>query len=486
MSFNDQNASFSVNKSQSGSKYSYQYYSPTDVLGTITLAASAPTRTSWQLQSGSFMNLCRSFLVGDLVGAVAAAKETHQALLIDKPPIDRIRLLCNNVAIADISNADIFSKGSRMYCSRLEDYLANPPVLNTSGTLAASGHPCRFFQPAGVPLAANAANTRYAGYIDTNGKTTGTTASSTAGPLNAVLSNQVVLTSTQSAAPPTQAESIYTQMRLILGECWPDSFFGLDKTIYLPGIVTLEVYWCGYTQQTTNVAAANVATLESGGDISGLSITGLQLALAIEMDDGVKNKLREDFAKGYEMFIPYPINNGPTNLGASTQVTVSYPLNVGSGRALLRVWNMFSGAATNGLLSGNLVNVAGSRVTGIRTQLGQVYFQPGQILATNAAGGTNGYSTMYDFQRPLVKESALPEGERSFYRQFLHLDNFIDSEPIARNFNSKLERASGVPLFPQPVSYNIEVAKPAAAQILYQWFIMQKLLSITSTGVNVS
>lgn len=499
MSSNDQTASFSVNKSHSGSRYTLSYYTPSDYQGTVTLPASGSVKTSWQLQAGTFHNLCRSILVGNLVTGAQSAKDLFMGLLVDKPPVERVRLVVNSVPICEINDADIYSKITRMYCSKLSDYLCNPPVVNGADgdDITGQGNRCCFFQPAGIALAANAANTRYSGMIIINASgggaapyvytTSGSTSNGIEGPLNPFLGPQVVISSAKAADPPVAANGLFLPFKLELGQVWPDSYFGLDKTVLLPGIVTLEVYWAGMDRQ--GAQSATVATLAYNSNLPAGSIQNLQLGLAVEMSDDVKAKVRADFEKGYEMFIPFPINNGPTSLGTSTNITISYPLNIGNGRSLLRVWSTFSAAVSN-LGSGNTMNAGGVRVQSVWTQLGQTYLQPSALVVTDQTvngqvTGVNGNSTYYEHQLPLVRESALPEGERSFYRNFCHCDNFVDSEPIAKDFREKLSLASGVPLFPQAISYNMTIGKRNIADTLFQWFVLQKLLTIRSTGVSV-
>jgi hypothetical protein len=257
------------------------------------------------------------------------------------------------------------------------------------------------------------------------------------------------------------------------------SFFSVDKMIYSPSNIAIDVYWEGFSR--TFFEATAVADPATGAAaVTGAVLTNAQIQLCTEGNVNVASQIiQKTMSSGLSMPIGY-ISGIKQNLGQSTSQSLTLPLTAAYGKKILYVATAFfhntqllnvakihsrylNGATTNELASYN------SFINGV------------PILSP---AGFNGLiAEDYTEANKQYLEGSAIQSLRDYAYQWVHIDNF------AKVKICKLDPANvdGLDVLSQQANWQIQYNFVAStAYNHYVAVVGQKTMSITSQGAVVN
>lgn len=278
------------------------------------------------------------------------------------------------------------------------------------------------------------------------------------------------------------AQTLYRQCKLgfLL-----NTIFSLDKTLLFPEVLVLRVIynstklgWFGTSN--TNPVAGAAALVTTQGDIT---VTDLQLLLAIDQSQEVANSLAEKIKSGFSMMIPF-VHRYKNNLSSTSQ-SVSIRLNRGHGAVCKKIiHSMFANveAGSNTMFDhSNIGANAGLalKVAEYYTMLDNSRIQQINIRATLNEGED------YLYHKKMIKGSVLQNQEIYSYNWF-HCDSFenqiapIDNLPVDKN-----NLITGIDLSIERKWDFVGQTTINASHNHYTFVCVEKALSITPTMITV-
>jgi hypothetical protein len=256
------------------------------------------------------------------------------------------------------------------------------------------------------------------------------------------------------------------------------SFFAIDKMVYNPSNIAIDVYWEGYNKSVFEGDAAatpatNVAVVASS------VVSKAQINLCTEGNVNVASQvIQKVMSSGLSLPIGYI--SGIRQVGAGTSQSLTLPLTAAYGKKILYVATAFFDPAATANLSKIHSKYAGGGATNDLSTY-NTFINGVPILAP---AGFNGLTSEdYLIANKQYLEGSCIQTINDYAYQWLHIDNF------ARTKLCELDTAhvDGLDVLSQQANWQIQYTFATGAA--YQHYIAvvgQKTLSITSQGALVS
>lgn len=291
-----------------------------------------------------------------------------------------------------------------------------------------------------------------------------------------------------AAGPPVviPSQTLNVQFRL---SSIKNTIFALNKDLIFNEILVLRIIWGpvqGVGFATTAAYPGSVAGIAS---ITGITLSNLNLYLAVEQNLSIVNALRARAqGNGFSVLIDYVhpfIYNTGVNSNSGTNA-ISYKFNRGHGMRLKRIYHAVYnyGVATNASLSifahfNNANGVSGNIVATYYTMLDNQRIQQFNVDCTTA--------TDYLLNKHLLKGSPL-ESINVYQYNWFHVDSFDGMTLVEKNDNEEV----GLDLSLEKkwdwfATLPATLVFPGAFPLNYHTYaITQKLLTVSNAGITVT
>jgi hypothetical protein len=492
------------------------YYSYTKILqnnggNEVKLTASASQTSQFDIPSQVY-NLSKSFLRFDLIFPAIPADNTAGAtfrahkMLTKIPPIRRLSLMTRSGRmVADIPNFQHYWMLSKNLIVHKDDFANYPPtgvgqVLNqtsanaTATNSATNNGVCLFNNPCyagptqalasalqsnGVTILQGAANEDPEREIDSIKRQ----------PINTELQ---VITSTANASGAA-SETLALTCEFRFNKCG-FSFFSVNRDFYTTEALQLWVEWEGFDSFTFNSsglaaqAAAIAPTLRLPlSNSQPPSLVNLELYMAIEMNEGVRQSVMAKVATGgLAMTIPYTtvLMQG---LGNQASASVNYKINRGHGERLLRVISAenVTETKTGDTLSGRCLfnnfdqksNAGQNGITTVfNTQLDSKRIQIQDLDVRKADD--------YRFNYPKIKNTILSNIQEYYTNCPVHIDDWSACDDLTEAPEKDLQNC-GLDLTAEKLWTKYIQQKPTRGTNMVTLIVTQKTLISGPEGVMI-
>lgn len=259
------------------------------------------------------------------------------------------------------------------------------------------------------------------------------------------------------------------------------SFFSLDKFVYCPSNLQIDVYWAGFstfvwaspsvTDLTTTAAAVASCTLTGSQNLVQLCTEG-NVSLASQV-------IQKTMSSGISMPVGY-VSSAKFVVGASTSQSFTIPLTAAYGKRLL--YTAFAPFHTTEILSTsnnhsrNGVTLSTPIITQYNTFINSV-----PILAPGGFDIANRGDDYILANKQYIKGSALLN-VYDFIFNWVHVDNYARA-PVCE---IDMTQVDGLDLVAQQANYQYQASTTSTALNYYLAIVGQKTLSISSQGVMMS
>jgi hypothetical protein len=270
---------------------------------------------------------------------------------------------------------------------------------------------------------------------------------------------------------------------------YKNSIFELDKDLYFGGeSIYMRIIWNNSNRIYYGAATlANATTTEVTG--TGVTITDLNLFLAVENDKIAEQSVKNSFNSSVSLNLPYVysnmINIASTN-GGNNSITMRY--NKGHGSKLLKIyWSPYNGAASTIRTSYDHINctavaspVAGSRVSSFYTT----------VNSERTSQFNYDCTKLQDY---LVKKNKLRgsgiTSSTDYYVNFTWIEDFTDNYALYEKplDGDQLTYIDGKKL-DEEIVYNIFATFGAGVPANlnhYIFAVTQKTLTVNSNGITL-
>ena len=460
----------------------YKYRRFTQVSGGTTLALTAATTLSqFNIPGDSVWNLSKSYMVLDTVWAAQAALQNN--IFTDSLPIDSIQLqTASGQVLANVQNAQVYTKVSQALSLDLDEYITRPPVFGATaiGTGFPNG-PSYGCQSCHAPLTAQTVNLQFtpgivpigAGVIDTIAGTDAAGVASSATAVAASGSDVGELTVQKVTSGVIGLNTVVALRYRIPLKAFIGTLLAVDKDLWFGQNLQLVIYW----KSINNWGFCDVAAVNGGSVVlQSTSVTNYYLYLAQDINNETANMVKAKvLAGGMEIMIPYTNSSQLSIPANSTVATISTPLVPGAGIVLKRCITVPINSLNIYKMTANNFNVAGVKWTNVQSFIDGRPLQDMQLVVANG----DHYNFLYSYLR------GSPQGlsQRTFDQNACWIDNFSDCNQ-SKDIPWEDTKLSGL-MVPQAQTYDTTFSIASTASlILAQYQTWLRRLVITPTQIN--
>jgi hypothetical protein len=276
---------------------------------------------------------------------------------------------------------------------------------------------------------------------------------------------------------PAAAGASYAARISIPFSAFKHSFFAIDKMVYNPSNIAIDVYWEGFSKSVFEGAAGAPQTDTLA--MANSTISRAQINLCTEGNVNVASQvIQKVMSSGLSLPIGYI--SGIRQVGAGASQSLTLPLTAAYGKKILYVATaFFNPAATVNLSKVHSKYAGGGTTNDLSTY--NTFINGVPILAP---AGFNGLTSEdYLIANKQYLEGSCIQTINDYAYQWLHIDNF------SRTKLCELDTAhvDGLDVLSQQANWQIQYTFATGAD--YQHYIAvvgQKTLSITSQGALVS
>jgi hypothetical protein len=451
----------------------------TQISGGNTLNLStSPTQSIFNISGNSVWNFSRSYLTFDALFAAPAAGAL--ALFTDCLPVDSVQLLFDGRVLAEVSNAQLYSKVIQAMATDLDDYNTRGPVYGD--TLLNTAYPLS--QVVGCqPVGGYTASTRTTLQNLLNRPSDNYTVDNGANP-------QVM---TFSASPATHQSGSdvagrFANQRLITGgataavqlrykvalKVFVGTILSLDKDLFFGQNLQLVINWSDYRA----FGFSSTVTCGDPAEIAAApAITKYQLYMAEDVNDFNREVLMSQVkASGINIVVPYTYCKPITIAANSTNGTNSQPLTKGMGICLKRAITVPSIANAVSASRNNTFNVGGVKFTTVQSTLDGKPLQDQKLVLAD--------SDVWNYMRDLIKRSPAGLSQRTHEENCFFLDNFSDCYDSTKFYENDCY-VSGLTIDGSQKTYEVNIEKAAGGAItLTQYQTWSKMLVIRPDSIS--
>ena len=259
------------------------------------------------------------------------------------------------------------------------------------------------------------------------------------------------------------------------------SFFDLNKMIYSPSNLQIDVYWAGFS--TFAWAADSLTnTGSNAAAVASCTLTGSQMLLQLCTEGNVKlasQVIQKTMSSGISMPIGY-VSSSKFVVGASTSQSWTLPLTAAYGRRILLTgFAPFNTTETLQLSNNHSRNGTTAGTTVISSY--NTYINSVPILAPGgfdvAARGDD-----YIVANKQYLDGSVIQNVNDFTYNWAHFDNY------AKTKICEIDpcQADGLDVVSQQANYQLQATTTSTALNWYLAIVGQKMLSISSQGIMVN
>ena len=474
----------------------------TQVSGGTSLALSGSTTLSqFNIPGGSVWNPSRTDIVLDSAFRFRIDGATNNGLVglvnsfTDCLPIDSIQLqTANGQVLANIQNAQIYSKVSQALALDLDEYSSRGPVYGD--TVLGTALPISQItgcQPANATTASLARTTAQlfqsrpsdASIIDVaaGGDVACVASANPADQASGTdISGRLVpqrLVSGAIGANNNNAANFSVRFKIPL-KTFLGTIFAMDRDLYFGQNLQLIIYWKPLDNWFFSCAdAAAGASASLSGVLNAnntFTISNYYLYMSEDINaENVAYHKNEVNTKGVEVLVPYTNCSQITTAAAAGTYTISTPLTPGTGLALKRCITIPVNSANTLKRTANNFNVGGVKFSQNQSSLDGRPLQDQFMIFAN--------SDLWNYMYRLIKNSPAGLSQRTFEECCFMMDNFSDADDSTHFYENDCKE-SGLKV-PQAMTYeNTFVQTSTASLILAQYQTWCRLLVINSSGIS--
>ena len=424
--------------------------------GDVALSAASTSGPTTFIISSSVFNPAKSRLNFEIALPAGTATEINFVQSNLLKTISRITIYDQNTSaiLADINNCGNTYSMLNPIATKYDEFVhKSQPLLPGVSAATARVIP---YEDMGKVLAAG----NYLGAVDT-------------GAQNPFFQLRNAITGTAGSATVLQCSIPFSAFK--------HSFFDLDKMVYSPSNLQIDVYWSGFsTFAWLGTSATNLTT--NAAAVASATLTGSQLLVQLCTEGNVQlasQVIQRVMSSGLTMPIGY-VSSARFNIGASTSQSWTIPLTGAYGRSILyTAFAPFN--ATETLATAN--NHSRNGTTAGTTVLSQynTFINGIPILAPGgfdiAARGDD-----YIVANKQYLEGSTIQNVYDFAYNWVHVDNY------ARTKICELDptQSDGLDVLSQQANYQFQGTTTSTALNWYLAIVGQKMLQVSSQGVMVN
>lgn len=257
----------------------------------------------------------------------------------------------------------------------------------------------------------------------------------------------------------------------------------LPQDLYLGGLkLTITVNFSAindycFIAGDANFNNATALTSPTPGGVGSVSLSGLQLRLAVEDNNEIAQLLVQKVASsGLKLAIP-SIVESKWSTDASNYSSNVVHLNVSRGQKLLRCYSTqmtHNGTPTARLCTfWNNNNTLNALWTSCRDSINNRYLQDSALANYDA----------YKFMKDSLSDTCIQNYNQWATSACVYMQDFSGYK--SAELSGRENNDAGLSLL-QPIDYTVEFSKATQAQFFFVWCITQKVLDIKAGSVNVS
>lgn len=259
------------------------------------------------------------------------------------------------------------------------------------------------------------------------------------------------------------------------------SFFDLDKLVYSPSQLQIDIYWAGF--DTFAWKGSNPSDLTAGSAaVASATLTGSQMLLQLCCEGNVAlatQVIQKTMSSGFSMPIGY-VSSAKFVVGASTSQSWTIPLTAAYGKRILYTafapFNTSEIRQTANNHSRNGTTADTTVITSYNTYINSVpILAPGNFDVANRGDD-------YMVANKQYIEGSVLQNVYDYTYNWVHIDNY------ARTKICELDpsETDGLDVLSQQANYQLQATTTSTALNWYLAIVGQKTLNISSQGVMVN
>jgi len=259
------------------------------------------------------------------------------------------------------------------------------------------------------------------------------------------------------------------------------SFFALDKFVYSPSNLQIDVYWSGFsTFAWLGTSATNLTT--AAAVVASCTLTGSQMLLQLCTEGNVQlasQVIQKTMSSGLSLPIGY-ISSAKFVIGASTSQSWTIPLTAAYGKKILYTafapFHTTETLATANNHSRNGTSAGTTVITSYNTFINSIPILSPAGFDVSARGDD------YTVANKQYIEGSAIQNVYDFTYNWVHVDNYARTKLCELNPSE----VDGLDVVSQQANYQLQATTTSTALNWYLAICGQKTLSISSQGVSVN
>ena len=424
--------------------------------GDVTLSASSTSGPTSFVISSSVFNPSKSRLNFEISLPAGTASEINFVQSNLLKAISRITIYDQNTSaiLADINNCGNTYSILNPIATKYDEFVhKSQPLLPGISSATARIIP---YEDMGKVLAAG----NYLGSVDT-------------GAQNPYFQLRNAITGTAGSATVLQCSIPFSAFK--------HSFFDLDRMVYSPSNLQIDVYFSGFDSYIwKGTSATNLTT--NAASVASATLTGSQMLvqLCTEGNTFLANQvIQKVMGSGISLPMGY-VSSAKFVIGASTSQSWTIPLTAAYGRRLLYTafapFHTTETGATSNNHSRNGTTASTSTISSYNTFINSVpILAPGGFDVANRGDD-------YVVANKQYLEGSCIQNVYDYTYNWVHIDNY------ARTKICDLDpsEADGLDVVSQQANYQLQATTTSTALNWYLAIVGQKMLNISSQGVMVN
>ena len=446
-----------------GPHYKYTRLFPTNSSTDVALNVASTTETQFEVPTKVF-NSSKCYLKGNMTltsgGGADIKKLVHKYGFV---MIDSISISTRaGVFISNIRHVGRYSRAILQATTSKEKYLSKPPLVLTNA-LGATTYPGEMIAPANQISAIGA--------LVQSGDFAGADGAYVANATTPLFLDTVGSATTATATVCYKFKIPFSDLK--------SSFFALNKDVWFNEVLLVTINWNPFVRLGGTIDHADYFSwATTRGALTAGAISDLGLYMAVEQNQAISNEVMAKVLNGgINLVIPY-VNSFKLTAGTGASGSISQRINRANGRTLCRVVTSVAGTVeASSTADWNTNNQAGTKTASFYTTMDSVKQQEANLTP----------ATHTDFLAlaDLLEGSAYYTG-LSWQVNPVWVDNFHGNKSIhwCDGEHDDDFKQGGIPLDSEITWGYVADTKEAVALNYYIFAITQKLLTITSMGVE--
>ena len=259
------------------------------------------------------------------------------------------------------------------------------------------------------------------------------------------------------------------------------SFFDLDKMVYSPSSLQIDVYWASFSTFAWTATSLTDTTAGAAAPASA-TLTGSQMLVQLCTEGNVQlasQVIQKTMSSGISLPIGY-VSSAKFVVGASTAQSFTLPVTAAYGRRILYIasapFHTTETLSTCNNHSRNGTSAGTSIITSYNTYINSV-----PILAPGGFDVANRGDDYTVANKQYIEGSAL-QNVYDYTYNWVHIDNFAK----AKLCELDPSQVDGLDVVSQQANYQLQATTTNTALNWYVALVGQKMLNISSQGVQVN